>query len=75
MNVRRRYPNKQKQAIYIATLDGSSSGACALQVRDDHIHFGQLCDHLLVWLQSGDEIEGGKYVTDSLTLVNESCLC
>ena len=49
--------SNQKENIHIATLDSGSSCIRALQICDHHIHFGQFCDHLLVWLQSGEKVE------------------
>jgi hypothetical protein len=43
-----------KKFRYIATLDSSGSGTGAVQFRDNHIHFGQFCNHPLVCLQSGE---------------------
>ena len=64
----------RKEIIHIATLDSGSTSVCTFQIGDDHIHFGQLCDHLLVWWQSGVNAETEGDLTDSLALIKKSCL-
>jgi hypothetical protein len=65
----------RKESTHIATLDSGGTSVCTVQIGDDHIHFAQLCDHVLVWKESGKNAETVGALTDSLALVKESCLC